>query len=395
MDNTSITTAIPAANHALQQLRALPKEQQLAKALDLLSMADRAAEQLNWMTSEVWGYTVENRPWEAGNMTVEEVQARIDWSAVCKRIQQHEDTTRRKNRSIAGIRRQWERPLEDVIPTALLPSHLTLNLVQNLHQLSKAISAEAAPRPLIDAIQWRLDQPKRSKKEELQAADVLRALDPTKAVEGRSTESGERTAIGGCNDGDKGHDDDDESAQQLRREDERRREATWAAGEMTVVTGGHCSCPSHLRGRFPGPGARLPDEEGSALVWEALKGAGLGGLCQRHLRLLASGGLGLLNNKTQEVSGGGSSRRTGTGPSSRSSGGGSPSGFGRAVGRPRHKTCWGHSGSLRCSGRRLTSTRRGSWSGSAEWVAGRRGNATGPSTSPGCSRTSGKRTSSG
>jgi hypothetical protein len=70
---------------------------------------------------------------------------------------------------------------------------------------------------------------------------------------------------------------------------------------MTVVTGGHCSCPGFLRGRFPGPGVRLPDEEGLALVREARKGAGLPGLCQRHLRPLAAGGLGLLNNKTQEV----------------------------------------------------------------------------------------------
>ena len=47
MDDTNITTAIPAAEQALQQLRALPEDQQLAKALDLLSTADQAAERLN------------------------------------------------------------------------------------------------------------------------------------------------------------------------------------------------------------------------------------------------------------------------------------------------------------------------------------------------------------
>ena len=94
MDDTNITTAIPAAEQALQQLRALPEEQQLAKALDLLSTADQAAERLNWITSEVWAYTEENQLWVAGNMTLEEVKARIDWSAVCRRIQQHEETMR-------------------------------------------------------------------------------------------------------------------------------------------------------------------------------------------------------------------------------------------------------------------------------------------------------------
>ena len=202
MDDTNITTAIPAAEQALQQLRALPEEQQLAKALDLLSTADQAAERLNWITSEVWAYTEENQLWVAGNMTLEEVKARIDWSAVCRRIQQHEETMRCKNRSIAGIRRRWERPLEGVIPAALLPSHLALNLVQNLHQLSKAISAEAAPRLLIDAVQWRLHQPKRSKKEELQAADVLRALNLVKSAEGSSARSGGRAAMGDGDDGD-------------------------------------------------------------------------------------------------------------------------------------------------------------------------------------------------
>ena len=196
MDDTNITTAIPAAEQALQQLRALLEEQQLAKALDLLSTADQAAERLNWITSEVWAYTEENQLWVAGNMKLEEVKARIDWSAVCRRIQQHKETMRRKNRSIAGIRRRWERPLEGVIPAALLPSHLALNLVQNLHQLSKAISAEAAPRLLIDAVQWRLHQPKRSKKEELQAADVLRALNLVKSAEGSSARSGGRAAMG-------------------------------------------------------------------------------------------------------------------------------------------------------------------------------------------------------
>jgi len=95
MDDTNTTTAIPAAEQALQQLRALPEEQQLAKALDLLSTADQAAERLNWITSEVWAYTEENQLWVAGNMTLEEVKARIDWSAVCRRIQQHEETMRR------------------------------------------------------------------------------------------------------------------------------------------------------------------------------------------------------------------------------------------------------------------------------------------------------------
>jgi len=95
MDDTNITTAIPAAEQALQQLRALPEEQQLAKALDLLSTADQAAERLNWITSEVWAYTEENQLWVAGNMTLEEVKARIDWSAVCRWIQQHEETMRR------------------------------------------------------------------------------------------------------------------------------------------------------------------------------------------------------------------------------------------------------------------------------------------------------------
>src|SRR5436305_8774586 len=142
-------------------------------------------------------------------MTLEEVKARIDWSAVCRRIQQHEETMRRKSRSIAGIRRRWQRPLEGVIPAALLPSHLALNLVQNLHQLSKAISAEAAPRLLIDAVQWRLHQPKRSKKEELQAADVLRALNLVKSAEGSSARSGGRAAMGDS-DGDGDGDDEDD-----------------------------------------------------------------------------------------------------------------------------------------------------------------------------------------
>ena len=43
MDDANITTAIPAAEQALQQLRALPEEQQLVKALDLLSTAEAAA----------------------------------------------------------------------------------------------------------------------------------------------------------------------------------------------------------------------------------------------------------------------------------------------------------------------------------------------------------------
>src|SRR5438067_1614940 len=197
---------------------------------------------------------------------------------------------RRKNRSIAGIRRRWERPLEGVIPAALLPSHLALNLVQNLHQLSKAISAEAAPRLLIDAVQWRLHQPKRSKKEELQAADVLRALNLVKSAEGSSARSGGRAAMGDGDDGDgdgDGDGDDDgggeeRSAQQPRHEDERRREETRAAGEVAAVRavpGGRCSCPRHLQSRFPAPGVRLPDEKGLALVGEAQKGAGLPGLC--------------------------------------------------------------------------------------------------------------------
>ena len=114
---------------------------------------------------------------------------------------------------------------------ALLPSHLALNLVQNLHQLSKAISAEAAPRLLIDAVQWYLHQPKRSKKEELQVADVLRALNLVKSAEGSSARSGGRAAMGDGDDGDDEDDDDDgggggeeRSAQQPRHEDEHRRE---------------------------------------------------------------------------------------------------------------------------------------------------------------------------
>src|SRR5438067_987837 len=152
---------------------------------------------------------------------------------------------RRKNRSIAGIRRRWERPLEGVIPAALLPSHLALNLVQNLHQLSKAISAKAAPRLLIDAVQWHLHQPKRSKKEELQAADVLRALNLVKSAEGSSARSGGRAAMGDGDDEDDGDDGggEERSAQQPRHEDERRREETRAAGEVAAVravSGGHC-----------------------------------------------------------------------------------------------------------------------------------------------------------
>src|SRR2546430_2453586 len=134
MDDTNITTAIPAAEQALQQLRALPEEQQLVKALDLLSTADQAAARLNWITSQV-----------------------------C--------------------------------------------------------------RP----------QPKRSKKEELQAADGLRALNLAKSAEGSSARSGGRAAMGDGDDEDDGDDGDgggeERSAQQPRHEDERRREETRAAGE--------------------------------------------------------------------------------------------------------------------------------------------------------------------
>ena len=300
MDTTDIAVAAPAADHILEQLRALPREEQLAQVLALLSKADEAAERIEGLISEVWDYAVNNRLWEAGDMTLEEVKVRVNWEALYDRIRRHGRTRRRLNTSLAGIRQQWGGPLEDAIPGSLLPSQLGVNLLENLHRLSKATSVETARPLLVEAIQWRLHQPGKHKANELQTADVLRALSRVKAVEGSSAGSGDVAEVPGDDDDD-GHDDGDESAQQLRREEASRREAAGSAREMTVVTGGHCSCPGFLRGRFPGPGVRLPDEEGLALVREARKGAGLPGLCQRHLRLLAAGGLGLLNNKTQEV----------------------------------------------------------------------------------------------
>ena len=297
METTDITIAAPAADHILEQLRALPREAQLAQVLDLLSRADEAAERVEGLISEVWDYTVDNRLWEAGGMTLGEVKERVNWEALYDRIRRQGRTRRRLTTSLAGIRQQWGGPPEDAIPQALLPSQLGVNLLENLHRLSKATSVETARPLLVEAVRWRLDQPGKPKANELQTSDVLRAMSRVKAVEGSSAGPGGAGEVPG----DGGGDGDDESAQQLRREEASRREAAGSARELTVVTGGHCSCPGFLRGRFPAPGVRLPDGEGLALVREARKGAGLSGLCQRHLRLLAAGGLGLFNNRTQEV----------------------------------------------------------------------------------------------
>ena len=272
MDTTDVAVAAPAADHILEQLRALPREAQLAQVLALLSKADEAAERIEGLISEVWDYTVNNRLWEAGGMTLEEVKVRVNWEALYDRIRRHGRTKRGLNTSLAGIRQQWGGGPEDAIPGSLLPSQLGVNLLESLHRLSKATSVETARPLLVEAIQWRLNQPGKHKANELQTADVLRALSRVKAVEGSSAGSGGAAEVPG-DDGDDGDDDDDdESAQQLRREEASRREAARSAREMTVVTGGHCSCPGFLRGRFPGPGKAPLELPGVGV------GAGVGGL---------------------------------------------------------------------------------------------------------------------
>src|SRR5207248_2300547 len=103
-----------------------------------------------------------------------------------------------KNGNITGIHKQWGCPPEEALPVGLWPVDASANLLQYLHQLSKATSLQSAGTLLIDAIGWRLREPgRRSNKVKLQVGDVQRALDGVKAVEGGSIERDGTARTGG------------------------------------------------------------------------------------------------------------------------------------------------------------------------------------------------------
>lgn len=285
MEGTDVAIAAPSAESLLRLLPELPQDVQLDRVLGLLSAADECAERLDQLTSEAWHYMVENRLWEAGSMSLEEVKARINYVDVCKRVERHGRTTKRKEGDVASIRKLWGCSPEELLPAEHWPSNPSLLLLRSLRQLSQTASVEGARHVLMDAVRWRLQQPGRRTTKELQAGDAQRAIDQVKALEGGPQIDSEAAAM--ASPPPQRQQPPPPPSEEKRREDVGTRSYT------------DCRCPSSLHGCFPPAKTRLSDEEGLALLKEARKGAGLFALCQPHLRVLAAAGLGLYNNKTQ------------------------------------------------------------------------------------------------
>jgi hypothetical protein len=67
--------------------------------------------------------------------------------------------------------------------------------------------------------------------------------------------------------------------------------------QETQETQETCGCPVGLVSQIPGSGVKLGDQQGLVLVGQVLA-VGLQAICHRHLRLLATGALGLHNSKS-------------------------------------------------------------------------------------------------
>ena len=272
---------------SMEQLGSLPREVQLTRVLEVLSAADDCVEWLGQLTSRAWDHMVENELWTAGSMSLDEVKERIDWVAVSERIAKHRQTQKRKDGEIEGISKRWACRPEEALPEGTWPGYASCKLLQHMHRLSKHCERDEGVRLVMESIQQRVQRAGGLKAEQVMAMDVLKAIDKVKALNERD---GEGDGAAQASDG-------QQQQQQRRKSAEGNacasvgKEARARAAEASET----CSCPPAMAALIPGPGEALEDSEGIELVRKARR-EGLSRLCHRHIRLLASGALGLRNN---------------------------------------------------------------------------------------------------
>jgi hypothetical protein len=285
-ETTDIITARTSSKTLIEQLAILPRRDQLKRALELLAVTNEYSEWLGQLTSEAWAYVVQNELWTAASMSLEEVKQIINWPEVCKRIERHHHTQKRRDRDSKGIRKYWSCSPEESIPAEIRPKHISVNLLQHLHRLSKKCPLERAQDLLHDMIQQRLKSFRRYKMSYLLVMDVLRVIDritikPQKGSRMSKSKSKSNGRVG--------------ATDTVQENLEGVREPKDGGGLLTLE---QCICPKDILASIPGSRVRLSDEKGLALVGQALA-IGLQAFCQRHLRLLAAGALGLYNNRSR------------------------------------------------------------------------------------------------